>query len=187
MHCMLPHATSGRRTSQQICVALYPADNITEHSCHSCHQAFASARASWPSENSGRGTRQVQPVVFLFKCTKSAMKTCSKEKLVGSSFKRIVLTCMLLGFLILPAMVMYRELKQPVVVRPDLEESDAEGSVVNAEKLMSLRCDRMLLNFFPLVPVRGLCDVAAGLLQMSVRFFALETPFATCAAHLEQH
>lgn len=71
------------------------------------------------------------------------MRSCSKERLVAPSLKRFVLTCMLLGFLVLPAMVMYRELKQPGLVRHDLEESDAQGNIVNAEQLMSLRCDSM--------------------------------------------
>lgn len=73
------------------------------------------------------------------------MRSCSKEKLVAPSFKRFVVTCMLLGFLVLPAMVMYRELKQPAVVSHDLEESGAQGNIVNAEQLMSLRCDSELL------------------------------------------
>lgn len=81
------------------------------------------------------------------------MKTCYKEKLVGPSFKRFVLTCLMLSFLLLPAMVMYREVKRPAVVSPELRENDAEGSVVNAEKLMSLRCDNMLWNFLSLKPV----------------------------------
>lgn len=82
--------------------------------------------------------------------------TVSKEKVVGPRLKRFVVICMLLGFLILPAKVMYREMTQPAVVSPDQEESDAQGNVVNAEKLMSLRCDSMLLSLLPVAPVRGL-------------------------------
>lgn len=85
------------------------------------------------------------------------MKTSSKEKLIGPSLKRFVVTCILLGFLVLPTMVMYREMKQPAVVSADQEDSDAQGNVVNAEKLMSLRCDGIL--FLPTVPVRGVENI----------------------------
>lgn len=71
------------------------------------------------------------------------MKGCSKNNLIGASLTRFVLTCTLLAFLAAPAVILYRESK-PALRRSDLQEDDVQGNSINAEKLMSLRCDSIL-------------------------------------------
>lgn len=78
------------------------------------------------------------------------MKSCNKNSLIGPSLKLFVLTCTLLAFLAAPAVTLYRESK-PAFQRSDLQEGDAQGNSINAEKLMSLRCN----SLHPEHPLKG--------------------------------
>lgn len=70
------------------------------------------------------------------------MKGCVEKRVIGPSFKRIVLTSLLLACLAAPV-ILYRDLRRHAVERPNPEGSDAQANPVNAERLLSLRCESM--------------------------------------------
>lgn len=70
------------------------------------------------------------------------MKVCWKERVVGPSLKRIFLTTLLLGCLAAPV-ILYYDLHRQAVLSAKPGGSDAQANAVNADKLLSLRCDSM--------------------------------------------